>query len=1047
MSRINIIIKKTSRKVMSLTLILVLLTASLSISFASGGGSGSGSGGSGGNGGSANGYQHGTSETISKDSNFNDTVESDSSVSNPTESGHHGGSGSSGSNNSSDTADASGNSGSDTTESGHKGGSDSKEGVNGNNSVDNVIVETGKASKGGSSGVEITVLVSGLQSGKETTVTLEKKAEENEMPYIDKIVTVDQVAIFSVPAGGSCTIQGEAVPGYITPSSVDISLTQLQGNFSILKSLVYSKGSIHVSGISLRLETLLLLEGESKAMEFSITPSNANNQSVIWQSSDRKIVQVDNSGNVLAVSKGSAIINVRTQDGSFTDECNVTVGKIKSISDIPDINAFTGKLISLPNIVGIEVELEAESIYSDPVFVPVKWIGASTVDNKQYVLYNSVGIYKLIGQLENTTMTAEIDVYVTGIDNDNDVYEATGITLDKSNLSVYIANENTLSIIDSIPKNADLSSLIWSTIDPAVAKISSISDNGNTATLTGVSAGTTLVTIKNWKGTVMASCLVSVAVDPTLTDPVYILATTEDSYDSVDQFDSKEAVFIRGFNLPEGTYHVKIEAKGKNPILAESTNQTSVKIGPNTTECLFKLVDAVNFNLTDSFSKSYFVSMSTDKNYPSGDYEDGTPKTLTDNFKIGSPVPTGSIEVEVIQEFDNMKKPLNSDLIGTEVFLARELSGYSAFDIQLADYLNPYYDPEVNSTLYTDEIKMYGTVNASGGVDWKTPKESLKIGGYYLLMDLPVNYSSNLNEVNPLSEDGELLKEVHIKRDEVVKRQIIVQEFNPILDRQNLSVYVDGTAVLSAITDDPAYTQLQWESANQNIATVTPVPDNEKSVTVTGIGVGTTRINLKTGDEILAFCTVNVSIDPTLTDPVYIIATTADSYDSVDQFDSKEAIFIRGFNLPEGTYHVKIEAKGKNPILAESTVQTDVKIGLDTTECLFQLVDVVDFNLSNSFSESYFVSMSKDKNYPSGDYEDGTPKTLTDNFKIGSPVPTGFIDVDVNQLRYAVFGAVDEIMIGKDVILCRELDQFSAAETQYEHYLNPLHVNHPEVSI
>ncbi|MDE6048239.1 MAG: leucine-rich repeat protein, partial [Paramuribaculum sp.] len=55
-----------------------------------------------------------------------------------------------------------------------------------------------------------------------------------------------------------------------------------------------------------------------------ITPDNATDQTVTWSSSDESVVKVDDNGNLTAVSKGSAVITVKTVNG-ITATCNVTV--------------------------------------------------------------------------------------------------------------------------------------------------------------------------------------------------------------------------------------------------------------------------------------------------------------------------------------------------------------------------------------------------------------------------------------------------------------------------------------------------------------------------------------------------------------------------------------------------------------------------------------------------------------------------------------------------------------------------------------------------
>ena len=79
-----------------------------------------------------------------------------------------------------------------------------------------------------------------------------------------------------------------------------------------------------VTGVSLSPKTLSLNPGKGGTLTATITPGNATNQNVTWESSDTKVVTVDN-GLVTAVAEGSATITVTTEDGSKTATCTVIV--------------------------------------------------------------------------------------------------------------------------------------------------------------------------------------------------------------------------------------------------------------------------------------------------------------------------------------------------------------------------------------------------------------------------------------------------------------------------------------------------------------------------------------------------------------------------------------------------------------------------------------------------------------------------------------------------------------------------------------------------
>lgn len=81
---------------------------------------------------------------------------------------------------------------------------------------------------------------------------------------------------------------------------------------------------IEVTGVSVNPTTLDLETGNTGTLEATVTPTNATNQNVTWQSSNTDVATVS-GGTVTAVSAGSATITVTTEDGGETAACAVTV--------------------------------------------------------------------------------------------------------------------------------------------------------------------------------------------------------------------------------------------------------------------------------------------------------------------------------------------------------------------------------------------------------------------------------------------------------------------------------------------------------------------------------------------------------------------------------------------------------------------------------------------------------------------------------------------------------------------------------------------------
>ena len=70
-----------------------------------------------------------------------------------------------------------------------------------------------------------------------------------------------------------------------------------------------------------------LAVGNQVALSASVRPAGASNPSVTWASSNPQIASVDDQGRVTALSSGSTTIQVTTTEGSFSDQCALTVSE------------------------------------------------------------------------------------------------------------------------------------------------------------------------------------------------------------------------------------------------------------------------------------------------------------------------------------------------------------------------------------------------------------------------------------------------------------------------------------------------------------------------------------------------------------------------------------------------------------------------------------------------------------------------------------------------------------------------------------------------
>jgi uncharacterized protein YjdB len=125
------------------------------------------------------------------------------------------------------------------------------------------------------------------------------------------------------------------VNGVVTPvgeGTAVITVTTKDGSFtasSVVNVSAPIPPVVDVTGVKLDQETLNLTAGEADGiLKATIEPANATDKDVIWSSSDETVATVVN-GVVTPVGEGTAVITVKTKDGSFTATTTVNVAAPK----------------------------------------------------------------------------------------------------------------------------------------------------------------------------------------------------------------------------------------------------------------------------------------------------------------------------------------------------------------------------------------------------------------------------------------------------------------------------------------------------------------------------------------------------------------------------------------------------------------------------------------------------------------------------------------------------------------------------------------------
>lgn len=123
---------------------------------------------------------------------------------------------------------------------------------------------------------------------------------------IPSVATVNQSGVVTGAGNGSCLI----------------TATTQDGN---KKATIIIRVITAVTGVSLNLATLTLSRNNTQTLVATVSPASASNKNLIWTTNNGQVASVSGSGRVRGSRAGQATITVRTQDGSYTATCVVTV--------------------------------------------------------------------------------------------------------------------------------------------------------------------------------------------------------------------------------------------------------------------------------------------------------------------------------------------------------------------------------------------------------------------------------------------------------------------------------------------------------------------------------------------------------------------------------------------------------------------------------------------------------------------------------------------------------------------------------------------------
>ena len=262
--------------------------------------------------------------------------------------------------------------------------------------------------------------------------------------------------------------------GFVTGKAAGITIITVTAGGKTASCQITVK-TIEVASITLDKTSLKLIEQESATLMATITPNNASNKTITWESSNPEIASVQN-GTVTGIMPGQATITATA--GNKSDTCIVTVSSryvpAKSIS-----------FVEAPYFIWRgSTETMGATVYPSNTTDNITWTSSNEnvvrVDNKGHITGVNEGEATITVQAGSVSASHLVKVEI----------HVETVTLDVS--SIYLEEGDTTTLIPSTaPENAANVTFLWWSDDDSIVQV-----DEKTGTIKAIKEGKTIIRVQ-----------------------------------------------------------------------------------------------------------------------------------------------------------------------------------------------------------------------------------------------------------------------------------------------------------------------------------------------------------------------------------------------------------------------------------------------------------------------------------------------------------------------------------------------------------------------
>lgn len=330
---------------------------------------------------------------------------------------------------------------------------------------------------------------------KEITIEVLKNTEQL-VATVEPANATNKDVVFSSSNTNVAVVSNDGLVTAINNGTATITVTSKENPSIMAKCLVKVGAPVLVTDVTVQPAELSLKTDATYQLSVAVLPSNADDRSVEYTTSNAAVATVSASGLVTAKGPGSATITVAAKDGSGKKAtCTVTVTQpVKGVTVSP-----SSVVIQQGNVQKLTASVVPENATNKELIYKSSNETVAIVSNDGIITARSEGWATItVCSKENQaiygtcTVKVGLPVYVSKI------------TLNTSNVTMW-AGATTQLGVSIEPANADIKTVTYGSSNPDVATVSS------TGLITAKKKGTTTITVTATDGSgKSASCAVIV---------------------------------------------------------------------------------------------------------------------------------------------------------------------------------------------------------------------------------------------------------------------------------------------------------------------------------------------------------------------------------------------------------------------------------------------------------------------------------------------------------------------------------------------------------